>query len=117
MQPILRLDSVSKTFPGVRALDGVRFDVRPGEVHALLGENGAGKSTLIKIMSGVHEPDGGTVELDGKPVRLGRARRRRSGPASPRSTRSCCSFPSSPWPRTSSPAMRRGGAGAASTGA
>ncbi len=72
MQPILRLDSVSKTFPGVRALDSVQFDVRPGEVHALLGENGAGKSTLIKIMSGVHEPDGGTVELDGKPVRLGR---------------------------------------------
>jgi ABC-type sugar transport system ATPase subunit len=53
-------------------LDSVQFDVRPGEVHALLGENGAGKSTLIKIMSGVHEPDGGTVELDGKPVRLGR---------------------------------------------
>jgi rhamnose transport system ATP-binding protein len=72
VQPILRLDSVSKTFPGVRALDSVQFDVRPGEVHALLGENGAGKSTLIKIMSGVHEPDGGTVELDGKPVRLGR---------------------------------------------
>jgi rhamnose transport system ATP-binding protein len=72
VQPILRLDSVSKTFPGVRALDSVQFDVRPGEVHALLGENGAGKSTLIKIMSGVHEPDGGTVELDGKPVRLDR---------------------------------------------
>ena len=70
MQPVLRLDSVSKTFPGVRALDGVRFDVRPGEVHALLGENGAGKSTLIKIMSGVHQPDAGTLQLDGKPVRF-----------------------------------------------
>ena len=90
VQPILRLDPVSKTFPGVRALDSVQFDVRPGEVHALLGENGAGKSTLIKIMSGVHEPDGGTVELDGKPVRSA-GRRMPSGPASPRSTRNCCS--------------------------
>jgi ABC-type sugar transport system ATPase subunit len=70
MEPVLRLTDIAKSFPGVRALDGVSFDVRAGEVHALLGENGAGKSTLIKIMSGVHEPDAGTVELDGRPVRL-----------------------------------------------
>ena len=116
MQPILRLDSVSKTFPGVRALDSVQFDVRPGEVHALLGENGAGKSTLIKIMSGVHEPDGGTVELDGKPVRLGRPQdAQRAGIAT--IYQELLLFPELTWPRTSSPAMRRGGAGAGSTGA
>jgi rhamnose transport system ATP-binding protein len=64
--PILRLEGISKSFPGVRALADITFDVRPGEVHALLGENGAGKSTLIKIMSGVYQPDTGTIELDGK---------------------------------------------------
>ena len=66
--PVLKLDGVSKSFPGVRALADISFDVTPGEVHALLGENGAGKSTLIKIMSGVYQPDGGTMELDGKPT-------------------------------------------------
>src|SRR3954467_14252617 len=69
---VLSLEGVAKSFPGVRALDGVRFDVRAGGVHALLGENGAGKSTLIKIMSGVHEPDAGTLLLDGRPVRSAR---------------------------------------------
>ena len=62
---MLRLDGIEKSFPGVRALRGVGFDVRAGEVHALLGENGAGKSTLIKVMSGVHRPDAGTLEVDG----------------------------------------------------
>jgi len=71
-EAVLSLEGVAKSFPGVRALDGVRFDVRAGEVHALLGENGAGKSTLIKIMSGVHEPDAGTLLLDGRPVRFAR---------------------------------------------
>jgi ABC-type sugar transport system ATPase subunit len=66
--PILELKGISKTFPGVRALSDISFDVRPSEVHALLGENGAGKSTLIKIMSGVYKPDAGTIELDGKPT-------------------------------------------------
>lgn len=67
---MLALEDVGKSFPGVRALDSVSFDVRPGEVHALLGENGAGKSTLIKIMSGVHAPDTGRITLDGRPVRF-----------------------------------------------
>lgn len=69
-EPILGLKDIEKRFPGVYALRGVSFDVRPGEVHALLGENGAGKSTLIKIISGVHKPDSGTVEIDGRPVIL-----------------------------------------------
>jgi rhamnose transport system ATP-binding protein len=70
MEAILMLAGISKSFPGVRALNDISLDVRAGEVHALLGENGAGKSTLIKIMSGVYQPDAGTVTLDGKPVRF-----------------------------------------------
>jgi ABC-type sugar transport system ATPase subunit len=69
---VLRLESVSKSFPGVQALDRVGFEVRAGEVHALLGENGAGKSTLIKIVSGVYQPDGGSMLIDGEPVRFAR---------------------------------------------
>jgi inositol transport system ATP-binding protein len=68
--PLLRMSAVSKKFPGVQALDAVDFEVRRGEVHALLGENGAGKSTLLKILSGAQAPDGGTIELDGRPVTL-----------------------------------------------
>src|SRR6201997_1359364 len=59
---------INKAFGGVRALRGVSLEVRPGEVHALLGENGAGKSTLIKILSGVHSFDAGAIEIEGKPV-------------------------------------------------
>ncbi len=70
MPALLELRAISKTFPGVRALDNVSFDVNPGEVHALLGENGAGKSTLIKIISGVYRPDGGEMLVDGQPVQF-----------------------------------------------
>ena len=62
---LLEIRKLSKSFPGVRALEQVDFTVRRGEVHALMGENGAGKSTLIKVLTGVHARDGGTVRLDG----------------------------------------------------
>jgi ribose transport system ATP-binding protein len=66
--PVLRLTDVVKTFPGVRALDGVQLEVRAGEVHCLLGQNGAGKSTLIKVLAGVHSPDSGQIEWLGQAV-------------------------------------------------
>jgi rhamnose transport system ATP-binding protein len=72
MSIVLSLEHVSKSFPGVKALDDVGFDVRAGEVHALLGENGAGKSTLIKIVSGLYQSDAGTMRLDGAEVRFAR---------------------------------------------
>jgi ribose transport system ATP-binding protein len=65
---LVSVQNLSKSFPGVRALDNVRFDLMPGEVHALMGENGAGKSTLMKILAGVYRKDSGEVLLDGKPV-------------------------------------------------
>ncbi len=70
LRPLVRVRGVVKSFGGVRALRGVDLEVLPGEVHALLGENGAGKSTLIKILSGVHDYDEGTIELGGAPVRF-----------------------------------------------
>lgn len=65
---VLEAVNITKRFPGVTALDGVEFRVRPGEVHALLGENGAGKSTLIKILFGIYQRDGGHVIINGQPV-------------------------------------------------
>jgi len=58
---VLKLRGIKKSFPGVLALDGVDFDLRAGEVHALLGENGAGKSTLVKVVTGVHQQDAGAI--------------------------------------------------------
>jgi monosaccharide-transporting ATPase len=66
--PILEAREVTKRFPGVLALDGVSFQLRPGEVHALVGENGAGKSTLIKVLTGVYQPDEGQVLFGGEEV-------------------------------------------------
>jgi ribose transport system ATP-binding protein len=63
---LLQMTGIVKEFPGVRALDGVDLDVRAGEVHCLLGQNGAGKSTLIKVLSGFHQPDEGTIAWDGQ---------------------------------------------------
>jgi len=68
---LLSAASLSKSFPGVRALEGVDLELRPGEVHALLGENGAGKSTLIKILGGALVPDAGEARLEGQPLPLG----------------------------------------------
>jgi len=68
--PLLRMRDIVKTFPGVRALDGVSFAVARGDVHALVGENGAGKSTLMKILAGAQPADSGIIEIDGTPVTI-----------------------------------------------
>ncbi|MBD8195307.1 ATP-binding cassette domain-containing protein, partial [Pseudomonas fluorescens] len=59
----LRFEGIGKTFPGVKALDGISFSAQPGQVHALMGENGAGKSTLLKILGGAYIPSTGTVQI------------------------------------------------------
>ena len=68
--PLLLMSDIEKSFPGVRAIRHGELELRAGEVHALMGENGAGKSTLIKILSGAHRPDGGTIAIDGVPVSI-----------------------------------------------
>jgi inositol transport system ATP-binding protein len=68
VQPLLRMTGISKSFPGVKALESVDFEVGAAEIHAFLGENGAGKSTLLKILSGAQAPDAGSIELSGETV-------------------------------------------------
>ena len=65
---LLELRDIHKSFPGVKALQGVDFTLRKGEIHALMGENGAGKSTLIKVLTGVYTKDEGDIRLEGKDV-------------------------------------------------
>ena len=76
--PLLRLDRITKRFPGVLALDRVDFELRPGEVHVLFGENGAGKSTLIALVAGALRPDGGAIEFLGQAVDLASVHHARS---------------------------------------
>src|SRR4051812_23232444 len=64
----LRMTGISKSFPGVKALQEVSLEVRQGEVHAIVGENGAGKSTLMKILAGFYQPDEGEIEIAGEAV-------------------------------------------------
>ena len=73
-QPLLKIFAIGKQFPGVRALHDVDLTLNQGEVLSLVGENGAGKSTMMKILAGVHTPDEGTIELDGRAVQIGSVR-------------------------------------------
>lgn len=68
--PVVSMDMITKTFPGVKALDEVSLDLYAGQVTALVGENGAGKSTTVKILTGIYRPDGGTIRIDGEPTSL-----------------------------------------------
>ncbi len=70
LTPLIELEGITKRFPGVIALGNASFTLKPGEVHALMGENGAGKSTLMKIVSGIYQRDGGTMLVDGKPATI-----------------------------------------------
>ena len=73
MAATLRFDNIGKVFPGVRALDGVSFEVEAGQVHGLMGENGAGKSTLLKVLGGEYQPDSGRIMIDGQEVHFSSA--------------------------------------------
>ena len=70
LAPILALDGVTKTFPGVKALSEVSLKLYPGQVTALVGENGAGKSTVVKILTGIYQPDGGSILVDGMQIQF-----------------------------------------------
>src|ERR1700756_4833980 len=70
MPPVLKINGISKHFPGVQALREVTFEVEPESIHAVIGENGAGKSTLMQIIAGVHQPDGGSIEFAGETIKF-----------------------------------------------
>lgn len=69
--PLLAMCNISKSFPGVKALDSLNFDLKSGEVHGILGENGAGKSTLIKVLGGIYRPEQGDILINGQKVQIG----------------------------------------------
>lgn len=69
-EPIIKMAKIEKSFPGVKALQQVDFELAAGEIHGLMGENGAGKSTLIKVLTGVYKADSGQIFLDGQPIRI-----------------------------------------------
>jgi len=103
--PILQLRGISKSFGSVQALADVDFEVRHGEVMALVGDNGAGKSTLIKCVAGIHSPDSGEILFDGKPVHIS-SPKDRPGWESRSSTRISHSATTSTWYRTCTWAAR-----------
>ena len=70
MPSILKINGISKRFPGVQALQDVTFEVQVGSIHAVIGENGAGKSNLMQVIAGVHQPDAGTIEFCGEPAKF-----------------------------------------------
>ena len=69
-QVLIKMDGIDKSFPGVRALDNAQFELRAGEVHALVGENGAGKSTLMKVLAGIYQRDDGRIVYSGREVEI-----------------------------------------------
>ena len=77
---VLELKGITKIFPGVKALNNVQFQLKPGEVHALMGENGAGKSTFIKVITGVHKAEEGEMFLNGQKVDFRMLRKQVSQP-------------------------------------
>ena len=79
-EPLLSLRHLTKAFGGTLAVSDVSFDIRRGEILALLGQNGAGKSTIIKVLAGVYRPDSGTITMNGVPFEPGRALRDRFHP-------------------------------------
>ena len=87
---LLEMKNISKSFPGVKALQHVNFQLKAGEIHALLGENGAGKSTLIKVLGGIYIPEEGEIYIDGQKVLIDGVNAARDNGIS---TRSWCRCP------------------------